>query len=263
MNEVLLVIALLVAPAVPARHAQTVTGARPPTGGEWYVSWGYNTAQYARTDIRFVQPGNDFTLVGAEMHDSKAWDIWNHSITVPQYSFRVGKFIRPNTAIELNFDHAKAILVQGQNVRVRGTLNGASVDQRMNVTDVVQEYQLNNGANFVLINVVQRFRIAGEPGRTGSVSVLAKAGGGFMVPHAQNTVLDQPNVRGFQYGGLGAGLEGAVRVHIFRMVYVEVAEKGYYGYYRNLNIHDGKANQNLRARLTVISFGFTFDFGAT
>ncbi len=262
MNEAFLIVALFVAPAVAARDAQNVAVA-PPRGGDWYVSWGYNTAQYANTDIQFVQAGSgsDFTLHSAVLRDSKAWDIWNHAITVPQYSLRVGKFIRPNTAIELNFDHTKAILVQGQGVRVSGTLNGAPVDQQMNVSDVVQEYQLNNGANFVLINVVQRFRIAGEVGRTGSVSALAKAGAGFMWPHTQNIVLGQANERGFQYGGLGAGLEGTIRAHVFRMIYVEVAEKVYYGRYRNLNIHDGKAKHVLRTLMTVISFGSTFNFG--
>lgn len=135
-----LIVALLAAPAASPRHDQSMTGA-PHRGGEWYVSWGYNTAQDARTDIQFAQAGSgsDFTLHDVELRDSKAWDIWNHAPTVPQYSLRVGKFIRPNTAIELNFDHAKAIVVQGQDVRVSGTLNGAAVDRQMNVTDVVQD----------------------------------------------------------------------------------------------------------------------------
>jgi hypothetical protein len=249
------------ASALHARQQQPMP-AEKPKGGEWYLSWGYNTEKYAHTNIRFVQAGsgNDFTLQSAEMRDSRAWDIWNHPITVPEYSWRVGKFIRPNTAIELNFDHAKALLVQGQTVQVTGTLNGASVDQQLNVNDLVPKYKLNNGANFVLINLVRRFRIAGEPGRTGSVSLLGKAGGGFMVPHTENVVLGQENEPGFQYGGLGTGVEGVIRAHVFRTLYAEFSQKGFYGHYRNLHIHDGKAHQDLWAYETVISFGTTFTF---
>jgi hypothetical protein len=251
----------------PARAVQATPAAGPAKprmskGAAWYVSWGYNTAQYAPVNIHFDEAGtaNDFTFTGAAMHDSKSWDIWNHPPTVPQYSLRVGKFITRNWAIELNFDHAKAILTQDQTVDVSGTINGVAVAEPRNVSGIVSEYQLNNGANFVLINAVRRFQLHGEPGRTGSISVFAKAGGGFMIPHTQNIVLGQPNEEGFQYGGLGAGIEGVVRGHVYKTIYAEFSQKGFYGHYRNLNINDGKAHQDLWAYVTVLQFGTTFNF---
>jgi hypothetical protein len=280
MNEALLTLALLsaqpsalavridhlaaahrsavVRPAALAGRQQSVATAEMK-GGDWYLSWGYNTERYAHTNMQFVQGSDtDFTVKSAKLRDSRAWDIWNHPITVPEYSWRIGKFINPNTAIELNFDHAKALLVQGQNVLVTGTIKGASVNQQMNVTDLVPDYRLNNGANFVLINLVKRFQIAGETGRTGNVAALAKAGGGFMVPHTQNVVLGEANEPGFQYGGLGAGIEGGIRAHVFKTVYVDFAQKGFYGHYRGLHIHDGSAKHDLWAYETIISFGTTF-----
>jgi hypothetical protein len=247
------------AAAPPPSRPQT-----PPSKGEWYASWGYNTAQYALVDIAFDTGGqnNDFTFSNAEMHDSKSWDIWNHPPTVPQYSLRVGKYFKPDWALELNFDHAKAILTQGQTVEVSGTLNGAPVDESRNVSDLVPEYQLNNGANFVLINLVRRWRLHGQPSHTGSVSVMAKAGAGFMIPHTQNIVLGQPNEEGFQFGGPGAGVEGVIRVHVFRTIYAELSQKGFYGHYRNIHLADGRADQDLWAYVTVMQFGTTFDFHA-
>jgi hypothetical protein len=253
-------------PLTQAVHAaQPAPGATPkasvpPTG--WYVSWGYNTAQYAPVDLHFVQAGlgNDFLFSNADFHDSKAWDIWNHPPTVPQYSLRVGKFIKPNLAIELNFDHAKAILTQEQNVNVSGTISGATVTGSVPVSQLVQEYQLNNGANFVLINLVRRFHLYGRPDRTGNLSFLAKAGGGFMVPHTQNIVLGEPNQKGFQWGGFGAGVEGVIRAHVYRTIYAEFSQKGFYGHYQNLHIAEGHANQDLWAYVTVLQFGTTFNF---
>jgi len=274
----LLVVATLIAgsasnaghgPTAIARSAQTtrtpVAAAKPkplaPPPG-WYVSWGYNTAQYAPVDIHFVQSGlgNDFTFTGAQMHDSKAWDIWNHPPTVPQYSFRVGKFIKPNFAIELNFDHAKAILTQDQTVAVSGTINGGTVSGSVPVSQLVQEYQLNNGANFVLINLVRRFNLVGQPDRTGNISALIKGGAGFTVPHTQNIVLNEPNEKGFQFGGFGAGIEGVIRAHVYRTIYAEFSQKGFYGQYRKVNINEGKAYQHLWAYVTVLQFGTTFNF---
>ena len=255
----LLIIATLITGSASAPSSQPKPSV-PPTG--WYVSWGYNTAQYAPVDIHFVQSGlgNDFLFSRAEMHDSKAWDIWNHPPTVPQYSFRVGKFIKPDLAIELNFDHAKAILTQEQNVAVSGTINGASVNATMPVSQVVQEYQLNNGANFVLINLVRRFQLLGPRDRTGNISAFVKAGAGFTVPHTQNIVLGQPNEKGFQFGGFGAGVEGVIRGHVYRTIYAEFSQKGFYGQYRNVNINAGKASQHLWAYVTVLQFGTTFNF---
>jgi hypothetical protein len=228
--------------------------------GAWYVQWGYNTERYARTDIHFDQParGNAFTLHGVEMRDAKNWDIWNHALTVPQYSLRIGRFIRSNTAIELNFDHSKAIMVVDQSVLVTGALNGRTVNETVRAGDLASRYFLNNGANFVLVNAVQRLPMVGTPGHARSVAALVKAGLGFMVPHAENTVLGESNQAGFQYGGLGAGLEAGLRVHLLRHLFVEAAQKVFYGRYRKLNIAAGSASQDLWAHVTILSVGTTW-----
>ena len=243
---------------IPAVTRAQETAGKP--GARWYVSWGYNTENYADTDIRFEQPslGNDFTLHSATMHDYKSWDVWNHAITIPQYSIRIGRFIRKNTAIELNFDHAKAILPNDQNVRLTGTLAGAPADQVVRVGDFVQTYKLNNGANFLLLNLVQRIPLLGEPGRTGSLALLGKAGVGFMYPHTENTVLGRPNQSGFEFGGFGAGIEAALRVHPYKGLYVDGAQKGFYGRYRNLNVNQGTASQDLWAHVSIISLGIAW-----
>jgi hypothetical protein len=234
--------------------------AQGAASGKWYVSWGYNTETYADPGIRFEQPGlgNDFTLHNVQMEDRPDWDFWNHSLTIPQYSIRIGRFIRKNTAIELNFDHAKAILTTNRTARLTGTLAGVAVDSEVLVSDFVQTYKLNNGANFLLVNVVQRFPLLGVPGHTGSVALLGKAGIGIMIPHTENTVLGQPNQSGFEFGGFGTGLEAALRVHVFRGLYVEGAEKGFYGRYRNLNINQGTASQDIWAYMSIVSMGFAW-----
>jgi hypothetical protein len=47
---------------------------------------------------------------------------------------------------------------------------------------------------------------------------------------------------------------------VYRTIYAEISQKGFYGHYRNLNIHEGKAHQDLWAYVTVIQFGTTFNF---
>jgi hypothetical protein len=38
--------------------------------GSYYITWGYNRSTYADSDIRFVGPGYDFTLLDAKALDA-------------------------------------------------------------------------------------------------------------------------------------------------------------------------------------------------
>src|SRR5215207_1123055 len=152
------------------------------SGREIFFSWGYNGDHYAKSDLRIEQPGlgNDFTLVGVKARDSKPWgNILGHSVFVPQYNVRGGIFFNERWGIELALDHMKWIVRQDQSVAIEGTLPRRSAVGPITITPEFLRYQLNNGANPIFINVVRRLRLRGEPKRTGSVSFLAKAGGGL------------------------------------------------------------------------------------
>jgi len=244
---------------------QPPTAARRKTTRELYVSWGYNADVFKRADLHLAQPslGNDFVLHGVRSHDQKGWtDLFHNSLTRSQYSARVGYFFsaKQDLALELNFEHVRFLVTQDQNVRMTGTLNGARVDQTVTLTEDFLRYKLNNGANFLLVNLVKRLPLVGEPSQRGSIAVLLKAGAGIGVPHPTNFVFGQANTPGFQFGGLDLGLEGAVRVHLFRLLYLEFAQKGIYARYSGLEIHDGRAAHDIWTYLTALSLGTSLHF---
>ena len=234
-------------------------------GKEVYVSWGYHGDRYRNADLHFSQPSlsNAFMFHDVVFHDNKGWTdgLFAHQLTIPQYCVQGALFFKKNTAIELNFVHAKAIVTQDQAVRMTGTYNGQPVDQNIVLTKDVLQYQLNNGANFALFNIVQRLRLYKQPGQTAAISVLLKAGIGFTVPHTQNTVFGQANHPGFQFSGPDVGAEIAVRFHIFRVIYAEFCEKGVIARYRDVNIYNGRAEQNLWAHVQGLSFGAAWHIG--
>lgn len=229
---------------------------------EFFVSWGYNGDQFTKSDIHFSQPslGNDFTLVGVQARDGKAWtDLFNHALTVPQYNVRFGVFFNDRWGLELALDHIKWIVRQDQQVRMTGTLNGEPVDTSITLTPDVLRYQLNNGANPIFINLIRRVRLAGEPGRTGHLVFLAKAGGGFAVPHTENTVFGQPNDKGFQFfHGWDVDGVAAVRLHLFRPLYFEFEEKLVYARYFGVKVDQGTARHSVKASEFTFSFGLAF-----
>lgn len=247
------------APGASVQPAATTAAA---SGREYFASWGYNGANFARSDLHIRQPslGNDFTLVGVRARDSKAWtDLFNHSLFVPQYNVRFGLFFNDRWGVEVALDHIKWIVRQDQNVRMTGTLNGSAVDTQVTLTPEVLRYQLNNGSNPIFFNLIRRFRLAGTARRTGHLSLLAKAGGGFAIPHTENTVFGQPNEKGFQFfHGVNADVGAAVRLHLLRRLYFEVEEKLIYARYFGVNVDQGKARHSVKASEFTFNFGMTF-----
>jgi hypothetical protein len=229
---------------------------------EYFVSWGYNGDSYTKSDLHISQSslGNDFTLVGVQARDSKAWtDLFGHSLFVPQYNLRFGMFFNDKWGVEVALDHFKWIVRQDQQVRMTGRLHSAPVDAQVTLTPDVLRYQLNNGANPIFFNLVRRVRLAGEPGRTGYLSFLPKAGAGFAVPHTENTLFGQPNEKGFQpFHGWNMDAAAAVRFHIYKPVYVEFEEKALYVRYYGVKIDQGTAAHSVKAAEFSFHFGVAF-----
>ena len=248
-----------------AAQAQTpappvTTPAKPKR--EFFISWGYNGDSYSKSDLHITQPSlhNDFTLVDVGARDSKAWtSVFSHSLFVPQYNIRFGLFFNEKWGLEVALDHMKWIVRQDQDVRVTGSLNASAVDTHVTLTPDVLRYQLNNGANPIFVNLVRRIRLAREPGQTGHVSFLAKAGGGFAVPHTENAVFDQPNEKGFQFfHGWDMDAAAALRLHVWKPVYVEFEEKLVYARYFGVNVDQGTAGHSVKANELSFHFGLAF-----
>jgi hypothetical protein len=231
-------------------------------GHEIFVSWGYNGDHYTKSDLHIHQPsiGNDFTLGGVQARDSSPWgNILGHSLFVPQYNVRAGVFFNERWGLEVALDHMKWIVEQDQVVPLTGTLNAAAVDTDVTLTTDVLRYQLNNGANPVFINAVRRIQLRGEPKRTGSISFLAKAGGGPAMPHTQNELFGQPNDSGFQFfHGWDVDAAAAIRVHVFKRLYIEAEDKLVYARYFGVKVDRGTAGHSIKANEFIVTGGMSF-----
>jgi len=251
--------AVIVRPAVAPAQSTAKAATR---GREFFVSWGYNGDSYTKSNLHIRQAslGNDFTLVGVQARDSKAWtSLFSHSLFVPQYNVRTGLFFNERWGVELALDHFKWIVRQDQQVRMTGTLNGAAVDTPVTLTTDVLRYQLNNGANPVFVNLIRRVRLRGEPKRTGSVFLLAKAGGGFAMPHTENVLFGQANEKGFQFfHGWDMDAGAAVRVHLLKRLYFEFEEKAVYARYFGVKVDRGTARHTVKAGAFTFNFGMSF-----
>lgn len=233
--------------------------------GSLYFSWGYNTEWYTRSDVHVKQSslGNDYTMVQVKAEDHRGWDkqLLRQQLTIPQYNYRIGYYFnkKQDLALEINFDHTKYIISDGQSIRVKGKMNNANIDTSI----VFSEpngffYYLNNGANFFLLNLVKRVGIYHTKDRSVAVDFTGKAGVGPVVPHVQNSLFGKPNNPGFQIGGWNTGLETALRVTVMRYGFLEFSQKVDYARYSNLKVYNGRANQNFGTYELILSAGVIF-----
>jgi len=228
---------------------------------EVYASWGYNGEWYTHSTIHISQPklGNDYNFVHVKAHDHPGWNegLFSKALSIPQYNYRLGFLLDEERGwgFEINFDHTKYIFAD-QNVKLRGTLYGRSVDTTIAFNQANGfYYYLNNGANFLLFNVTKKWHLLKTRDEKVKVDFLGKFGVGPVIPHTQNSLFGMLNHQGFQFGGWNTGLEGSLRATFFRNVYLEYSNKMDYARYSGLNLYEGKAHQAFGTYEMILSLG--------
>ena len=233
---------------------------------EFYFSWGYNTEWYTKSTVKIDQPllGNNYSFEKIKGHDHKGWDegLFSKALTIPQYNYRIGLFINKEKgiAVEINFDLTKFIFAD-QMAHVTGILNKRYVDTSINFAKPNFYYYLNNGANFLLFNIVKRWHWYAAKNEKVKVDFLGKAGIGPVIPHVENSLFGKLNTQGFQFGGWNIGVEAAVRVTFFKYVYLEYTNKLDYARYSNLKVYEGTARHAFGTYEMMLNLGVTFPVG--
>ena len=235
---------------------------------EWYISWGYNTEWYTRSNVHINQPelGNDYTFNRIKGHDKKGWDnrLFRKAISIPQYNYRLGYLFNPQKGwgIEINFDHTKFIFEDGQDASLTGKRNGKAIDTTVRFSkDDGFYYYLNNGANFLLFNLVKRYELISTKDGNLKLDFLGKAGIGPVIPHVENSFFGGANTPHFQLGGWNVGLEATVKATFFKYVFLEYANKLDYARYSNLKIYKGTAKHAFGTYEMIMSIGVNLPVG--
>ena len=150
----------------PAKHKKKIRK------HEFYFSWGYNTEWYTHSNVSVSQPslGNSFTFVNVKGVDHPGWEneqFFTKALSIPQYNYRLGYIINREKGwgVEINFDHTKWLFDDNQMVHIKGKINNKPFDGQVLFADSVagsdssSYHYLNNGANFLLFNIVKRWSI--------------------------------------------------------------------------------------------------------
>lgn len=220
-----------------------------------YFQWGYNTEWYTNSNIHFRMPnGNNFTLHHAKASDRPDLDaIYKKpgDISIPQYNYRLGFYLNKahTKAIEINFDHAKYIVTNGQTVKVTGTIDGNPVsgDSVLNPQTFLH-FEHTDGANWLHINYVrQKHLLMSKDGRRPLINFIWKAGAGINIPRTDFTWRGDRLNNDFHIAGYNISGEAGLRLYPFRKFFFEFTGKSGFVQYINA-LSNSNAQKGIRAR---------------
>jgi hypothetical protein len=220
-----------------------------------YIQWGYNTEWYTNSNIHVIMPnGTNFTLQHAKASDRPDLDAVYKKpadVSIPQYNYRVGFYLnkKHTKALEINFDHAKYIVNDGQTVRVTGTIDGVPVnaDSVLNPQTFLH-FEHTDGANWLHINYVhQQTLLMKRDHKHPLINFIWKAGAGINIPRSDFTWRGDRHNNAFHVAGYNIGAEAGFRIYPLKKFFVEFTGKS--GYVRYLNaLSNSNAVKGVRVR---------------
>ncbi len=224
-----------------------------------YLQWGYNTEWYTRSNIHFSMPnGTNFTLHNARASDRPDLDaIYKKpkDISIPQYNYRIGFYLnkKHSRAIELNFDHAKYIVTNGQVVHVSGTIDGVAVngDSTLNPQSFLH-FEHTDGANWLHFNYVHQQTLLMKRNKNPLINLIWKVGAGINIPRTDFTWRGDRFNNEFHVAGYNISAEAGARLYPLKKFFIEFTGKTGYVKYVNA-LSNSNALKGIRARH---SFGY-------
>lgn len=206
-----------------------------------YVQWGYNTEWYTKSTIHFkMSNGNNFTLHNAKAHDKPDLDAIVEEpaqVSIPQYNYRVGFYLnkKHTRSIEINFDHAKYVVTDGQTVHVTGRIDGKPVDgdSILNRENFLH-FEHTDGANWLHINYVKQHTLLTNHKKARPLlNYIWKVGAGINIPRTDFTWRGERLNNNFHVAGYNLGAEGGVRIYPLKNFFFEFTAKSGYVKYVN------------------------------
>ncbi len=206
-----------------------------------YIQWGYNKEWYTKSTIHFkLGNGDNFKIIKARAKDKPDIEgLWEMpgDISIPQYNYRLGFYLnkKQTRAIEINFDHIKYVVTDGQTARVKGIIDKQQVDADI-VLDPINFLHLEHtdGGNLFHINYVEQKTILMNKSKTRPVlNLIWKAGAGINIPRTDFTYRGDRLNNKFHIAGYNVSGEAGVRWYFSKKFFLEGTGKT--GYVRYIN----------------------------
>jgi hypothetical protein len=215
--------------------------------GSYYITWGYNRSSYANSDIRFVGPGYDFTLLNAEaldfptpISDFRTY-IDPELLSIPQFNFHGGYFIKDNLSISIGWDHMKYVVTDGQTVRVTGFVNPQTSTPSITVNpayvgtfnqtplaldpDEFVHLEHTDGYNYASIEIEHYKSLFQSKKSRFAIDWMQGVGIGALIPRSDVHVFGVGKNNYWNLAGGGASLKTGLKFNFSKLLFFETTFK--------------------------------------
>ncbi|HXB40358.1 MAG TPA: hypothetical protein VNZ49_07430 [Bacteroidia bacterium] len=246
----------------------------------FYGTWGYNRWAFTKSTIHFTNKGTpndpnpthqpyDFTLYDVSAQDSPDFDQiaskWSDvaNFTIPQFSVRVGCYFnnKQDEGLEINYDHAKYVVTDGQQMHVKGTINGHSFDTLCVYPRNYFHFEHTDGANFWQLNYIKRWKIFKSKDGKSNIGWMFKPGAGVVIPRTDVTLFGNRLNNRWHLAGFIAGVETGLRAEFLNHFCLEFTAKAAYADYLWCYVQyrgNGNASHRFGTVGAILSLGYQF-----
>jgi hypothetical protein len=241
--------------------------------GEFYFYWGWNRSWYGNSDINFKGEDYNFTLSDVKANDRQTPFSFNKylnptNITIPQYNFRIGYFIKDHYSISIGADHMKYVVTPNQTVSIHGSIvqTGTIYDGNYNNDLIVLEenflqFEHTDGLNYINIDFRRHDLLIALSNKI-KMNVSEGIGAGMLIPRTNTTLLNKDRYDEFHLSGYGINLLVGLNVTFFDALFIQSELKG--GYInmpdiRTTQFIEDKASQSFFFAQLNLTFGIIVD----
>lgn len=238
--------------------------------------WGWNGAKYTTSNLHLKGSDYDFTIHKMRARDRQSRVSLEYlnptTITIPQYDFRIGYFIKDNWSVSFGFDHMKYVMVQNQTARLTGRIDNPNSGYRGALNDELQltseflTFEHTDGLNN--LNLETRYHKhlkhwgLSRSGRGIDLSVQCGGGAGLVVPKTNAQLFMQERHDQFHISGFDGHAVAGAQLDILNHFFIASEMKG--GYINMPSIlttysSTDKASQSFGYFQYNILFGFQFN----
>ncbi|MHA6696246.1 hypothetical protein [Chryseobacterium sp. A321] len=215
--------------------------------GQMFVFWGWNRAGFTDSDIRFKGADYNFTLENVVAHDRPSklsLDYINPGkISIPQFNFRLGYFLKDDLALVIAQDHMKYVMDQDQTVGFKGEITdpvyAAKVQNgEVNLSDSeFLTFEHTDGLNYINLGLEKYKPILKKE----KIDILWSYGGGIGMLMPKSNVKLFGNERSDRFHVAGFGLDARTNINVIFWKRWMARVEGKVGY---INMPDIKTTLN-------------------
>ena len=204
----------------------------------FYFYWGYNRANFSKSTIRFKGDGYDFKIKGMKAEDRQsevdATYLNPTKITIPQYNYRLGYYLKNNWSVSIGFDHMKYVMVSYQDVEMDGYINkeynstfgGEYNKETFSITPAFLELEHTNGLNYINVQLDKSMNLLGDTSRLFNLTGALGLGTGILYPKSDIKLMHNERNDQWHLAGYGVSAITNLRLTFKRLIFFEYNIKG-------------------------------------